>query len=225
MHSPRLTRSNLQSFASRIFMIGSCLYLVRLGTKAEVATNNCLIPRLARLVLRGSYLLGRAVSADTASRVISVILSNCLPAISSFVTIQLPPQASTLGNARYFSRLSGADAAGGDEAHHPVRGGDRLERLEPADRLGGEELHDVQPVIQRHLHVGRRGGAGGDGNLVVEAPADGFRVESGRDDETARPRRPRAWRYRGSAPCRRRRAAPPASPSCGSTPRPRRCGR
>src|SRR5215212_899445 len=44
---------------------------------------------------------------STASRVNRVIWSNCLPPISSFVTIQLPPHATTLPKARYFSRFSG----------------------------------------------------------------------------------------------------------------------
>ena len=80
-----------------------------------------------------------------------------------------------------------SDAARGDEPHLRVGRGERLERLDAADRLGGEELHDFQAVVQRHFDVGRRGRSGRDRDVVLHAVADDLRAEAGRDDEL-RPR-------------------------------------
>lgn len=75
-----------------------------------------------------------------------------------------------------------ADAPGRDEPHLRERAGKRLEHLETARRLCGEEFDDFQPHLRRHTHLGGIGAAGGDGDAVLDAIADHFGVKAGRND-------------------------------------------
>ena len=80
-------------------------------------------------------------------------------------------------------QILGIDAAGRDELHAAEGACQRLDCAQTAVNIGGEELQDLEAVLESHHYFGRSDAAGGNGNAVVAAPCDGLFVIAGGDDE------------------------------------------
>ena len=80
-------------------------------------------------------------------------------------------------------QVLGIDAAGRDELHAAEGAGQGLDRAQTAVNIGGEELQDLEAVLESHHDLGWGDAAGGNGNSVVAAPSNSLFVIAGGDDK------------------------------------------
>ena len=70
------------------------------------------------------------------------------------------------GSGKELCHVFGVDAAGGDELQTDKGTGERLQCLQAAVDVGGEELNDFDARLRGHHNLGRSGTAGGYGDAV-----------------------------------------------------------